>query len=58
MANYSSFDGNYHPRREGSELDVKNLSLLFTQMGYRVNEPRLNMTKYVCVNSQSQSICY
>lgn len=49
MANYSSFEGNYNPRREGSELDVKNLSLLFTQMGYRVNEPRLNMTKYVCV---------
>ncbi|KAK3852619.1 hypothetical protein Pcinc_040804 [Petrolisthes cinctipes] len=46
MANYSSFEGNVYPRREGSELDVKNLTLLFTQMGYRVNEPRLNMTKY------------
>nr|XP_053629348.1 LOW QUALITY PROTEIN: uncharacterized protein LOC128686445 [Cherax quadricarinatus] len=45
MANYKDFVENQHTSREGSEIDVKNLSLLFSQMGYKIPKQHLNMNK-------------
>lgn len=47
LANFKDFRDNSHPCRRGSEIDVKNLSLLFTQMGYKIPKQHINMTKYV-----------
>ncbi|CAL4100584.1 unnamed protein product [Meganyctiphanes norvegica] len=45
MANYKDFANNQHKSRNGSEMDVKNLTLLFTQMGYKVPKQHINMTR-------------
>lgn len=46
LANYKDFNDQQHETRGGSEIDVKNLMLLFAQMGYRTST-HINMTKWV-----------
>lgn len=45
LANYKDFNDQQHETRGGSEIDVKNLMLLFAQMGYRTST-HINMTKW------------
>ncbi|XP_047479140.1 uncharacterized protein LOC125032144 [Penaeus chinensis] len=51
LANYKDFRDEAHPCRRGSEIDVKNLSLLFTQMGYKIPKQHINMTKYETIKA-------
>ncbi|XP_042874475.1 caspase-1-like isoform X2 [Penaeus japonicus] len=51
LANFKDFRDNSHPCRRGSEIDVKNLSLLFTQMGYKIPKQHINMTKYETIKA-------
>nr|XP_027232060.1 caspase-1-like isoform X2 [Penaeus vannamei] len=51
LANYKDFRDGAHPCRRGSEIDVKNLSLLFTQMGYKIPKQHINMTKYETIKA-------
>ncbi|XP_063606310.1 caspase-1-like [Penaeus indicus] len=51
LANYKDFRDEQHPCRRGSEIDVKNLSLLFTQMGYKIPKQHINMTKYETIKA-------
>ncbi|XP_076044408.1 caspase-2-like isoform X2 [Oratosquilla oratoria] len=46
LANYKIFrDTEEHPTRNGSEIDVKNLSLLFHEMGYKIPFQLHNLTR-------------
>ncbi|KAK7080920.1 hypothetical protein SK128_000721 [Halocaridina rubra] len=51
LVNYKDFRNNEQPTREGSEKDVKHLTLLFTQMGYEIPEVHVNLTKYETVKA-------
>ncbi|CAL4169370.1 unnamed protein product, partial [Meganyctiphanes norvegica] len=45
MANYKDFANDQNMSRHGSEIDVKNLTILFTQMGYKIPKQHVNMTR-------------
>ncbi|KAG7167939.1 caspase-2-like [Homarus americanus] len=51
LANYKNFHDDEHAIRIGSETDVKNLSLLFTQMGYKIPKQHMNLTKYETIQA-------
>ncbi|XP_045592525.1 caspase Dronc isoform X2 [Procambarus clarkii] len=51
MANFKNFNNDEHSPRTGSETDVKNLTMLFSQMGYSIPNVHLNMKKYETIKA-------
>lgn len=51
MANYKDFVNNEHTSREGSEIDVKNLTVLLSQMGYMIPKQHINLNKYETIKA-------
>ncbi|XP_064077421.1 uncharacterized protein LOC135195033 isoform X3 [Macrobrachium nipponense] len=46
LANYKNFLNDENPERKGSQKDVSHLCSLFNQMGYKVPDVHVNLSKY------------